>query len=203
MSERGGRVAGMVDERTPKRILRDYLQEARDAVVWKMNGLSDYDVRRPLTPTGTNLLGIVKHLATLEIGYFCLTFGRRTGESLPWFSAEAEPNADMYATADESRAEIVDLYRRAWSHADGTFDALDLETPGSVPWWTPGNAPTLHQILVHMIAETHRHAGHADIVRELIDGEAGMAANDSNLPAVDEAFWPDYRDRLEAIARQS
>jgi len=191
-----------MSERTPKEILCAYLQEARDAIVWKLDGLSEYDARRPLTPTGTNLLGIIKHLASIEFGYFGDTFGRPSGESLPWFSPDAEPNADMWATPDESREQIVDMYRRSWAHAAGTFEALELETEGSVPWWTPGNSPTLHHIAVHMIAETHRHAGHADIVRELIDGSAGIAADDSNLPPVGEDFWPAYRERVEAAARQ-
>ena len=185
----------------PKQFLRDYLQEARDALLWKLDGLSDYDVRRPMTPTATNLLGIVKHVASIEFGYFGDTFGRPSGEPLPWFSPDAEPNADMWATPDESREFIVELYRRAWAHADTVFDELDLETTGSVPWWTPGNAPTLHKILVHMIAETHRHAGHADVVRELIDGQAGIAETDSNLPDVPREYWPAYHDKLELAAR--
>ena len=188
-------------ERSPKNTLRTYLQEARDAVVWKLEGLSDYDVRRPVTDTGTNLLGLVKHLAALEFGYFGATFGRPSGEPMPWWAPDAEPNADMWATADESREWIVDLYRRSWRPTDSTFDALDLDSVGHVPWWTPGNAPTLHRIAVHMIAETHRHAGHADIVRELIDGEAGIAKDDSNLPTVEQNWWPAYRERLEQVAQ--
>jgi len=87
-----------------------YLQRAREVLLWKLEGLSEYDIRRPLTPTGTNLLGIVKHVASVELEYFGPVFGRPTGISLPWASADAEPNADMWATPDESRAEIVDLY---------------------------------------------------------------------------------------------
>src|SRR5258707_7733658 len=93
--------------------LHRYLKNGREALVWKLDGLSEYDCRRPLTPTGTNLLGLVKHLASVEIGYFGDTFGRPFGESLPWHDADAAPNADMWATADESREQIVGLYRRA------------------------------------------------------------------------------------------
>src|SRR5262249_48885459 len=96
--------------------LQHYLQTARDVMLWKLDGLSEYDARRPLTPTGTNLLGIVKHLASVELGYFGLVFGRPTTEVLPWEAEGAEPDADMWATADESREEIVALYRRAWAH---------------------------------------------------------------------------------------
>src|SRR5579859_6241909 len=95
--------------------LRRYLQDARDALLWKLDGLSEYDIRRPLTPTGTNLLGLVKHLASVEFGYFGDTFGRPIGESLPWFEDDAEPNADMWATSDESREQIIALYHRAWA----------------------------------------------------------------------------------------
>jgi hypothetical protein len=83
------------------------------------------------------------------------------------------------------------------------IDALDLDSPGRVPWWGDDGEVTLHRILVHMTAELHHHAGHADIVRELIDGAAGLRPDNSNLPEVDEAYWPEYRDRLEAIAKEA
>ena len=68
------------------------------------------------------------------------------------------------------------LYHRAWLHSDTTIDALPLDAVGHVPWWPADrNEVTLHRIMAHMIAETHRHAGHADIVRELIDGAAGAS----------------------------
>ena len=184
--------------------LHRYLQVARDAVLWKLEGLSEYDVRRPLVPTGTNLLGLVKHLASVELGYFGETFGRPSGVPLPWFEEDADPNGDMWATAQETSGEIVDLYHRAWKHADGTIEALDLGSPGQVAWWPPQRRDvTLHQILVHMIAETHRHAGHADIVRELVDGAAGLRADNDNLPPADAAWWAGYREQVEAAAREA
>jgi len=186
----------------PKTDLHAYLRRGRDAIVWKLDGLSDYDVRRPLTPTGTNLLGLVKHLAGLEFGYFGDTFDRPHGEPLPWFENDAEPNADMYAAADESREAILALYQRGQSHADATIETLPLDAIGHVPWWPPErNEVTLHRVLVHMVAETDRHAGHADIVREMIDGAIGHRPDSSNLPDVDQAWWADYRDRLERLAK--
>jgi uncharacterized damage-inducible protein DinB len=188
----------------PKVDLKRYLQAARDAVVWKLDGLSEYDTRRPLVPTGTNLLGLVKHLACAEVGYFGDTFGRPFDQPMPWWEDDAEPNADMWATAEESRSQIVDLYRRASAHADATIDALALDDTGRVPWWPEGrNQPTLHRILVHMIAETNRHAGQADIVRELIDGAAGLREGNDNLAPGDRAWWEDYRNRLERVAQES
>jgi len=187
----------------PKADLHRYLRLAREALVWKLDGLSEYDVRRPLVPTGTNLLGLVKHVASVESGYFGETFGRPFDEALPWLDDDAEPNADMWATAEQSRDQIVDLYRRVWAHSDATIEALPLDAPGRVPWWPPERAEaTLHKILVHMIAETSRHAGHADLVRELIDGAAGWRPDNDSLPGVDAAWWEGYRDRLESVARE-
>jgi uncharacterized damage-inducible protein DinB len=188
----------------PKADLQRYLQTAREALLWKLEGLSEYDIRRPLTPTGTNLLGLVKHVASVELGYFGDTFGRPSGEPLPWFKEDAEPNADMWATASESREQIVGLYHRAWAHSDATIAALALDAIGMVPWWPEDRgAVTLHRILVHMIAETDRHAGHADIVRELIDGAAGLRNGNDNMPPVDRAWWENYRSRLEHAAREA
>jgi hypothetical protein len=184
--------------------LHHYLQEGREALLWKLDGLGEYDIRRPLVPTGTNLLGLVKHVASVEAGYFGATFGRPFPEPLPWIEDDAEPNADMWATADESREQIVGLYRRVWAHSDATIEALDLDAKGRVPWWRPERSEvTLHRILIHMIAETERHAGHADIVRELIDGAAGLLKGKENLPSGDAEWWANYRQRLEQIAREA
>jgi uncharacterized damage-inducible protein DinB len=184
--------------------LRRYLQHARDALLWKLEGLGEYDARRPMTATGTNLLGLLKHLAYVEMGYFGPTFGRPVPEVEPWLADDVEENADMWATADESREEVVALYRRAWAVTDATLEALPLDAPGEVSWWRPDRrSVTLHQILVHVTAETHRHAGHADILRELIDGAAGLRAGGDNLPEVGPGWWAGYRDRLERTAREA
>jgi Protein of unknown function (DUF664) len=188
----------------PKAELRHYLQRGREALLWKLVGLSEYDVRRPMVPTGTNLLGLVKHVASVEAGYFGSTFGRPFDEPLPWFDDGAEPNADMWATAEESREQIISLYRRVWAHSDATIDGLELDAIGHVPWWpTDRNDVTLHRILVHVVAETDRHAGHADIVRELIDGAVGLRADNDNMAPGDQAWWESYRSRLESAARQA
>lgn len=156
----------------PKDDLHRYLRRGREALLWKLDGLSEYDVRRPLVPTGTNLLGLVKHVASMEAGYFGECFDRPFPRPLPWLDEGAEPNADMWATPDESREQIVDLYHSASAHADATIEALPLDATGEVPWWRPeSRTVTLHRILVHMVSETDRHAGHADIVRELIDDD--------------------------------
>lgn len=181
-----------------KEILQRYLQTGREALLWKLDGVSEYDARRPLTATGSNLLGIVKHVASVEAGYLGDCFGRPFEQAFPWFAEDAEPNADMWATVDESRESIVDLYHRVWRNSDATIAALDLNAAGRVPWWRPPEV-TLQQILVHVIAETHRHAGHMDILRETVDGSAGLRADNDNLPpGID---WATYRLRLEETAQ--
>jgi hypothetical protein len=186
----------------PKRIVHRYLDEQRTALLAKLDGVSERDVRWPMTPTGTNLLGLVKHVASIELGYFGEVFDRPSHIPLPWFDDDAESNADMWATADESREEIITLYERAAAHADATIEALQLDSPGLVPWWPSERAQvTLHQIMVHVTAEIARHAGHADIIRELIDGNAGD--NDGNLPDQNAHEWASYRVRLEKAAAKA
>jgi Protein of unknown function (DUF664) len=191
-----------MDDAQAKDVLHRYLRDGRDALLWKLEGLSEYDARRPLTHTGTNLLGLVKHVASGASEYFGGVFGRPFAEPLAWFAEGAEDNADMWVPANESREEIVGLYRRAWEHADATIGALALDATGRVPWWPEERATvTLQQILVHMVAEVHRHAGHADIVREEIDSTVGRRAGSSNLPDHDAEWWAAYRARIEEAAK--
>lgn len=189
---------------TAKADLRRYLHIARDALLWKVDGLSEYDVRRPLVPTGTNLLGLVKHVSSVAVGYFGETFGRPFAEPVPWFDDDAEANADMWVTADESRRDIIGFWERAWAHSDATIDSLDLEAIGEVPWWPEERRQvTLHRVMIHMIAEVNRHAGHADIVRELIDGMAGLRADNDNMAPGDRSWWADFRTRVQHAAEQA
>lgn len=184
-----------------KATLLRYLRTAREALLWKLDGLSEYDIRRPLTATGTNFLGVVKHLAMVELGYFGDIFGRPANEPQPWDGREPETNEDMFATADESRADIIGRYERAAAHSDATIEALDLDHKGHVPWWPPEvNEPTLHRILVHMIAETNRHLGHVDVLREGLDGMNGLREDVTNMPELDADGWADYVMRVEAEA---
>lgn len=184
-----------------KQDLHRYLQQAREAVLWKLDGLSERDVRRPMTRTGTNLLGLVKHLASVELGYFGVVFGRPADVAPPW--SDDDPLADLWATAEESREHVVGLYRTATDHADRTIEELPLDALGRVPWWQPGrDEVSLHRVLVHVTTETHRHAGHADVVRELLDGAVGLRPDGDNLPDdMDDAAWAAHVERLEQVAR--
>lgn len=183
----------------PKATLALYLGRGYETLRWKLDGVSEYDRRRPLVPTGTNLLGVVKHVAFVSSGYFGEVFGRASAlPALP----EDEPNDDMWATAEESSDYVFGLLDTAVQEAAATVTELDLDSPGHVPWWAGERADvTLHTVLVHMIAELHRHAGQVDIVRELIDGEVGWREGVSTLPDGQSAqWWIDYRDRLQAVA---
>ena len=191
-----------MDDAAAKADLQRYLQRGRDAVVWKLEGASELDVRRPLTPTGTNLLGLVKHLAAVDAGYLGEVFGRPFPGPVPGTDEDAEPESDMWATAGESRDELLALYRRVWAHGDATIAALPLDATGTVPWWPEERRhPTLLRVLVHLVAETQRHAGHADVVRELADGAVG------DLPAyagsADADRWAAHRARVQAAAEEA
>ncbi|MFD0558415.1 uncharacterized protein DUF664 [Stackebrandtia endophytica] len=187
-----------------KSTLKTTLDRARSGLLWKLEGLSEYDIRRPLTGTGTNLLGLVKHLAGVQALYLGFAFGRELDPPLPWVRQDAEPVGDMWATAEESREYILDCFQRASDHGDATIAALDLDSPGFVPWWPePTN---LGKVLVHLTAEFQRHCGHADIVRELIDGSVGQRPDggDNDVRSVpgDEQWWRAHHDKLERIASE-
>jgi uncharacterized protein DUF664 len=198
-----------------KKQLRLYLHGARKTLVWKLDGLSEYDMRRPLTPTGTNLLGLVKHSTATHLGYFGEVFGRagdmssrrwparRRRRSAPSLAAvltgDAEPNAEFWATPEESSQDIVASCRAAWDVSDATISELPLDAVGRVPWWGDATV-TLLQVMVHVTSETQRHAGHADIVRELIDGSAGLLKGHDNLHIRDPAAQQRFREQVEAAA---
>jgi uncharacterized damage-inducible protein DinB len=186
----------------PKEDLHRYLRRGRDALLGKLDGLSEYDARRPMTPTATNLLGIVKHVAGVQAGYLGLTFGRPFPEGLPWQAEGAATDDDMWAKADEPLEEIVRLFRRTSAHADATVEYLPLDAIGHVPWWPEDRREvSLHRVLVHLTTEVDRHAGHADIIRELIDGTAGLTGPGNNMPQRNASEWEAYGAKVEEAAR--
>jgi uncharacterized damage-inducible protein DinB len=150
-----------------KESLKVALDRHRDAILWKLEGVGDDDLRRPLVPSGTSLLGLVKHLAAVENGWFCDTFGRPT-EPLPF--DDDDPDADLRIEADETTADILAFYERARATADRSIDEIGIEETGTA-WF--GEPVTMRWVLIHMVEETARHAGHVDILRELIDGMTG------------------------------
>jgi hypothetical protein len=180
-----------------KEYLHGDLRGIREAMLWKLDGLCEYDIRRPLTSTGTNLLGLVKHLSIWESRYFGEVFDRPFPEPLARWDHAAEPGADLWATERETREEIIDRYRRVWEHSDATIAALAIDSPGYVPWWPRPNVK-LFNILVHMLTETSRHAGQADILREQLDGATGTTEYAASQR--DAAFWEARRARIERAA---
>jgi uncharacterized damage-inducible protein DinB len=192
----------MADAGDPKTTLHRYLQAARDALVWKLDGLSEREARLPRTPTGNSLLGMLKHSLNVEAGYFGPTFGREfptPRELVPDEALEQDPQADWYATADETRDGLIDLARRVWVFADTTISDLPLDAPGRVPWWPPERREvTLQRVIVHVTYDLARHAGQADILREHYDEAIGCQPGSTNIP--DGYDWPAYVARLTALA---
>jgi len=192
----------MADLNDPKTALHHYLKGAREALIWKLDGLSEREARLPRTATGNNLLGLLKHCLNVEAGYFGPTFGREfptPEEVLPLSAYEEDPQVDWYANEGETKAGLIDLYRRVAAFADETIEALPLDAPGEVPWWPPARSGvTLHRIIVHVICDLARHAGQADVMREQYDQAIGLQPDNANLPP--DQDWPAYVAKLTELA---
>lgn len=173
------------------------LRTSRAEMIAKLDGLSEFDRRRPLTATGTNLLGLVKHLAGLEYGYLGEALGRAPAVRPSWFRDDPSTEIDLWATRDESSEYIVGVYQQAAAHSDRVVADLELDSPAYVAHWADGHT-TLGVLLIRMVAETSRHAGHADILREQLDGRLGGGTT----VGADEAFWKDRRAQIQAVADQ-
>ncbi|MFF0268514.1 DinB family protein [Kribbella sp. NPDC004536] len=180
-----------------KTVLQDYLQATRALMLAKLDGLSEYDRRRPLVPSGTNLLGLVKHLTGIEYVYLGTSVGRPPAEVLPWEAdGSVWEGGDMWAKPDESTEYITGLYREACAHSDRSIAEFGLDQPAEVPHWAEGQrGTTFGALLVRVVDETAHHAGHADIVRELIDGQGG-----SDAGMLDEAGWSEFYTRIQRAA---
>ncbi len=152
------------DERTMLTAFLDYL---RDRMIAKLDGLNDEQARRPMVPSGTSLLGLVKHLAVVELGWFVWSF---TGEDF-----DVGPSGDDLAPAPEDPIEdVIQLYRSAIKRSQEiTSSVPDLDEKAARSRRPGHDTQSMRWILVHMIEETARHAGHADIIREQIDGMVG------------------------------
>jgi uncharacterized damage-inducible protein DinB len=181
-----------------KSVLQRYYLRTRESFLWKLDGLSERQVRMPLTPTGTNLLGVLKHVASVDVGYLGEVFGRPFRDPVIE-RIDADPSTDLWAAEDEAAEMIKDFARRAWAHTDATIDELELDSVGRVPWWGDQQV-TLEWILVHVISENAQHLGQVDIMRELTDGAAGLRPDASNLPDMTAADWAEHTARLRALA---
>ncbi|MEW2141113.1 DinB family protein [Streptomyces sp. NPDC005409] len=189
-----------MNDELAKDTLHGRLRRDREALLWKLDGLSEYDARRPLTATGTNLLGLVKHVATVEARYFGEVFGRPS--PLPLCRWQDSDGSDLWAAEDETREQIVAFYRRTWEHSDATIGALPLDAPGRVPWWPEPHADTnLFAVMVHVLGESIRHAGHADILREGLDGRTGLRPEHERR--IDEEARAAHWARVEQAAKSA
>jgi uncharacterized damage-inducible protein DinB len=141
-----------------------FLRFARASVAKKLDDLDDEDVRRVLVPTGTTLLGLVHHLTTGERYWF----GHHVAGGWP----DQEWDFDADPAPDARTARVLADYRAAWEESDRiVLAAGHPDTPVTLP--VDGQHLSLRWVLAHMTSETARHAGHADILRELIDGTTG------------------------------
>ena len=185
------------DSDSEKATLHAHLKSARDTLVWKVEGLSEADRRRPMTASGTNLIGLVKHMSWIESWYLCEFFGRERPHFEWEWEADAEwgHHSDMYAKPEESTEELLAAYRAATAAADRTIDELDFDATGK--HWS-GSDVTLRQMVHVVLLDTTRHAGHADIVRELIDNATGDRDSPSGFYGSTDA---EYRDKYLARVR--
>lgn len=190
----------------PKELLHERLQMERETLWDKASGLPEWQARWPVTPTGTNLLGLVKHMALVEAGYFGSVFGSPLPDPPAFFEDDTlADDDDLWAFADESPEEIFALARRVAKHSDEVIASHALSDLGHVPWWgNGGRDASLAELMVHTLDEIARHVGHADIVREFLDGSAGHRAHNSNLPEGRTAEqWAARKAHLEAVATAS
>jgi hypothetical protein len=153
------------DEKT---VLTEALAGVRAHLLHKLEGIDEESARRPMTPSLTSLLGIVKHVTGTELR-ICDTFGRPRPPFPPEVDGELWFGGDMWARPDETIADIAQQYRNACAAVDEVVRDTDLDTRGE---WM-GLRTTLRALLIGQIWETAQHAGHADVVRELIDGSLG------------------------------
>lgn len=145
--------------------LTQHLAVHRATLLAKVDGLAEEDLRRPMTASGLNLLGLVRHLTVTEHGWFLVIFA---GEPDPY--ADMEGDAEFRAADDEPASAVLDRYRETCARADAVVAAAGLDDVVTTPG---GGDVNLRAILVHMIQETARHNGHADLMREAIDGTTG------------------------------
>jgi hypothetical protein len=191
-----------VSEEFERETLTHYFTRSFDDLVSKVEGLDEYDARRPLTPSGTNLLGLVQHAGAVVLGYARLPWGRDLGRDLLWEDTDDEPDIDLRVLPTVTRDEVLRLAADARA-AMNELLAGPLDAPGEVPWWGPRKAVTVHRVAVHVVAELARHAGHADVLRELLDGTVGMRPGDPNVIGRAQAELDERRARIETDARRA
>jgi hypothetical protein len=181
---------------TERALLHTHLKDARDALIWKVEGLNEEDRRRPMTPTGTNLVGLVKHMTWIEGWYLCEFFDHERPR-LEWewdVDADWGHHSHMYAKPEETTEDLIAAYRATSAAADRTIEDLELDAVGQL--WS-GETVSLRSMLLVVLVDTARHAGHSDIMREMIDGRTGDRHSPSGFyGAADEEYRSAYLARV-------
>ena len=163
-----GKVAAVANERTTLEALLDY---CRDAIKAKLRGVSEEDARRRLVPSQTTLGGLIKHLARVEVSWFQHRLGQIPVEDLPLLSRAIEdPESDFRVEEEDTVEALIARYEEQCARSREI--AAHHELDDVVPHPVLGEV-SMRWIVIHMIQETARHAGHADILREQIDGSTG------------------------------
>jgi uncharacterized damage-inducible protein DinB len=152
------------------KLLAAFLDYHRATLLWKVSGLSDDDLRRPMTASGVTLLGMVKHIAYVERWWFQAVFAG-ADVSFPW--SDADPDAEWRIEPEDTTASIVALYEAETARSRAIAANADLDTLSQRDNSRSGERFSLRWIMLHMIEETARHNGHADLMREAIDGATG------------------------------
>jgi hypothetical protein len=155
-----------------KQILWEFLDQQLDVILWKVDGLTDDQLRQPLTPSGLCLLALVKHVAGVPCYWLCEVFGRPFE---PWPGAETD---DVELDPADTTDSVLGYYARARAASEQAIGELDLETTGTT--WL-GDTVSFRWAILHTIEEAARHAGHADFMRERIDHTTGYLPL-KNLP---------------------
>jgi len=151
--------------RSERDVLLHYLNKMRDAVVRTSEGLTDEQQRTPGVPSGTNLLGLIQHLTGVEEHWFQRVF----------LDEDRDTDDSVDVPVDATRDEVVAAYRKMCARSDEIVRACpDLSTMAKIANPGEDQKDPLRVIVAHMIEETARHAGHADILREQIDGATDL-----------------------------
>ena len=147
-------------------MLSAFLDRYRETILWKLDGLTTEQASARLVPSASTLLGIVKHLAYVERGWFPIYFAGGP-VNYPWPENEPDQDIDFRVSATDTIESVSALYEQEIARSREIVDGASLDDLSKEQDRGPR---TLRWIMVHMIEETARHAGHADILREQIDG---------------------------------
>jgi uncharacterized damage-inducible protein DinB len=150
----------------PIEMISAFLDFQRATLLWKVSGLTDEQLRRPMVPSGTSLLALVKHSAAVETSWFQTKFA---GLDAPNTYTPEDPDSDWRIEPDDTTEAIIASYIDACEKSRAIVRSASWDDPSK----REGRPETLGWILCHMLEEISRHVGHADILREQIDGATG------------------------------